>query len=147
VLGTRQKHDQVSAAASSAAPILSLPQLKSKLLDPSYPSCQFRRHAWDLLKELYLPRAHSPFFNRTTPYSWLQAACGLRGRSDALDHSLLAFCAIQISLAAIPSKTVDQDLELYNNGLQELIKELEDDRLRNNDETLAAIVVLSTCEV
>jgi hypothetical protein len=127
-----------------------LQRLRTEVFNPSCPPTEFRAQAWALLKDLYLPRALPVSETRlggTTPYSWLQAVCKLRKRSDALDHSLLAFSAVQVYLAETGNATVDEGLQLYNYALQELVKDLENGRVKNIEETLAAIVVLSTCEV
>jgi hypothetical protein len=130
--------------------LLTLQQLKSEVSCRSCPLTEFRSHTWTLLKELYLPRTRTldGLNGVSSPaYSWLQAVCEMRGRSDALDHSLLAFCAIQVHTVKTGRASTDEGLQLYNHALQELLKDLEDGIVRNNDETLAAIVVLSTCEV
>lgn len=66
--------------------------------------------------------------------------------SDALDQSLLAFCAIQIRVAGEDSITYKDIAKLYNNALVTIIKEL-DKGPAVVEETLGAIVTLSTCEV
>lgn len=63
--------------------------------------------------------------------------------SEALDHALLAFCAIQVRLSGETGISNDETVQLYNTALGKVIRDVA----RNNDETLAAIVVLSTCEV
>jgi hypothetical protein len=112
---------------------------------------QFRQEAWTLLRDLYLPKVVAePQFDldKTTAYSWLPSACSLQGSSDALDYSLAAFCAIQVDITNRSRKAAnDMGLQLYNWGLRELVKDLQQTREDISYETLAAIVVLSTCEV
>lgn len=89
----------------------------------------------------------SEVFGDTTPYAWLQKIYTLGESSDALDASLVSFCMIQVYIAGSKSVSSNAALESYNHAVQKLIEGLDDERARNNDETLAAIVVLSTCEV
>lgn len=67
--------------------------------------------------------------------------------SDALDQSLLAFCAIQIHIAEPDTISLDTALQSYNQALNVLVKKLIYATEQRKEETLAAIVVLSTCEV
>jgi hypothetical protein len=109
----------------------------------------FRSQAWTLLKDLYLPSASQSknVNNRTTAYSWLHAACQLRAESSFLDKSLLAFSAIQVYIAEPWSTSKDIALQFYNEALLELAQALDKPEDRSSNETLATIVVLSTCEV
>jgi hypothetical protein len=81
------------------------------------------------------------------PDSWVSAACQLRLESTVLDQSLLAFCAAQIYIAEPWSIPRDLALELYSEALAELVRNLGNVHEQRKYETLAAIVVLSTCEV
>ncbi|RKL04930.1 hypothetical protein BFJ70_g17153 [Fusarium oxysporum] len=67
--------------------------------------------------------------------------------NDALDNSLLAFCAIQIRLSGKASFSYHETVRLYNHALSKTITILDSPRVANSDEILAAIVILSTCEV
>ncbi|PCD25869.1 hypothetical protein AU210_012303 [Fusarium oxysporum f. sp. radicis-cucumerinum] len=67
--------------------------------------------------------------------------------NDALDNSLLAFCAIQIRLSGKASFSYHETVRLYNHALSKTITILDSPRVANSDEVLAAIVILSTCEV
>jgi hypothetical protein len=67
--------------------------------------------------------------------------------SEPLDHSLIAFCAIQIHLSGKPGISHDETVRLYNQALSKIITILDSPSVGNSDESLAAIVVLSTCEV
>jgi hypothetical protein len=67
--------------------------------------------------------------------------------SENLDQSLLAFCAVQIYIAEPWSIPLDLALRLYSEALPGLIQILGHPHEQARDETLATIVVLSTCEV
>jgi hypothetical protein len=113
---------------------------------------QFRTQAFDILKALYLPRTapsvqNTPHHEGTNAYSWVYATCQLSLESSVLDQSLLAFCAIQIYIVEPSSISLEAALQLYSEALSELVQSLESSESRSQDETLAAIVVLSTCEV
>ncbi|KAF1832296.1 hypothetical protein BDW02DRAFT_571215 [Decorospora gaudefroyi] len=119
-------------------------RLSLSISDPS-----FRTQAWTVLRELYLPRATSTDTEAeaTTAYSWLKAACELGERSYVLDQSLLAFCAIQIHIAEPWNISVNTALRLYSESLPKLVRSIEDPHEQGKNETLAAIVALSTCEL
>ncbi|KAM0205519.1 hypothetical protein ACHAQI_009079 [Fusarium lateritium] len=74
------------------------------------------------------------------------AVCQMQRPSDPLDHSLIAFCAIQIRLSGADISH-DETVQLYNQALSKIIVVLDSPSIGNSDESLAAIVVLSTCEV
>lgn len=67
--------------------------------------------------------------------------------SDALDQALLAFCAVQIHIAEPKTITLEAASQSYHEALGLLVQELTYTSEQCKDETLAAIVVLSTCEV
>ncbi|KAF4428237.1 hypothetical protein FACUT_9494 [Fusarium acutatum] len=71
----------------------------------------------------------------------------MEGPSETLDHSLVAFVAIQIRLSGEVGVSHDEAIELYNHALSKVIHVLDCPRIGNNDESLAAIVILSTCEL
>ncbi|KAI7772476.1 hypothetical protein LZL87_007837 [Fusarium oxysporum] len=71
----------------------------------------------------------------------------MEGPSEALDHSLVAFCTIQIRLSGEVGVSYDEAIELYNHALSKVIHVLDCPCIGNNDESLAAIVILSTCEL
>ncbi|KAF2424427.1 hypothetical protein EJ08DRAFT_416372 [Tothia fuscella] len=128
-----------------------LQKLKLYISNPSYSRSGYRNETSVLVRELYLPKPTAPnssvSLGSMSPYHWFQAVCELRGTSDALDHALLAFCSILVSTSRSGCEPPSEGLLLYQRGLQTLVKDLEDRQIRNNDETLAAIVVLSTCEL
>lgn len=124
--------------------------LKRNLEVSVYCPFRFRLQAWELLKQLYLPQPHSTLNDdlvTTTPYSWLHAVCHLSIANRVLDQSLLAFCAIQISIAEPWSISGDEASMAYSDALPELVQIIGDDKDQNTDGVLAAIAVLSTCEV
>ncbi|KAF5987900.1 hypothetical protein FCOIX_792 [Fusarium coicis] len=72
----------------------------------------------------------------------------MEGPSEALDYSLVAFVAIQIRLSGEVCVSYDEAIELYNHALSKVIHVLDCPCvLGKNDESIAAIVILSTCEV
>ncbi|KAF5635920.1 hypothetical protein F52700_5233 [Fusarium sp. NRRL 52700] len=71
----------------------------------------------------------------------------MEGPSEALDYSLVAFVAIQIRLSGEAGVSYDEAIELYNHALSKVIHVLDCPCIGNNDESLAAIVILSTCEL
>jgi hypothetical protein len=120
-----------------------------QILTPSFPRLEFRQFALDLLRKTYLPRSHQPNGAPTlsrSAYSWLQSSCELEGRSEALDYSLLTFCVIQFHITE-RSSSREKALQLYTISLRKLCADIDDLLARERDETIAAIVVLSTCEV
>ena len=128
----------------------SFQRLRNSISDPSCSPLESRTQAWEILKELYLPSATTTKLTDSevpSSYAWLQAACQLGLRSCALDQALLAFCAIQICMAEPWSISVATSIQVYNEALPKLVQNLKLPRDQVKDETLAAIVVLSTCEV
>jgi hypothetical protein len=110
----------------------------------------FRSEALSIAVSIYFPQGRfttSEEDHSSTPSSWLKAVCRMEGPSDALDHSLVAFCAIQIRLSGEIGVSYDEAIELYNHALSRVIHVLDCPCIGNNDESLAAIVILSTCEV
>jgi hypothetical protein len=123
-------------------------QLRVGISNLSRSPVLYRSQAWEILKELYLPRFQAPCdVTVTSCYSWLSAVCQLQLESRVLDQSLLAFCAIQICIAEPWSIPLDLALQMYSKGLSNLAQDLGFTHEQFKDETLAAIVVLSTCEV
>lgn len=80
-------------------------------------------------------------------YSWLHAVCQLSDQSQALDCSLVAFNVILVYITRIGTASLEQALHLYTEAIERLRRDLENPATRFLDETLAAIAVLSTCEV
>jgi len=126
-------------------------QLQTSISAPQVPfSGAFRLRAWDILRELYLPHTQSSEecdITATSCYSWVHAVCHLVPKSHVLDQALLAFCAIQVYLAEPWSISEVQAQILYSEAVQKLIEILGKSDVERGDDTLAAIVVLSTCEV
>lgn len=124
-----------------------LQDLTSQVQKPTGPPRQFRLRAFELLKELYLPRLSQANIRKSSTFSWLPNICELEGESHALDHSLLAFCVIQVAITKTGRAGVDEASQVYNDALRKLQVELDDDGAGQSDEILAAISILSTCEV
>lgn len=125
-------------------------QLRSSISEFSSSPVTIRLRAWEILKYLYLPRAeptHEVDLAATSCYSWVHAVCHLSLESNILDRSLLAFCAVQIHIAEPQSISREYALSLYSEAVQELIQDLEFPHEQDKDETLGAILALSTCEV
>lgn len=125
-------------------------QLQSTLCSHPAHHSLFRSQALGILKKLYLPHGdHTEKFDLVSIscFSWPHAICQLQSRSKVLDESLFAFCAIQISLHEQRTVSEDAAFQLYDKALSSLVEHLEFPHEQSKDETLAAIVVLSTCEV
>ena len=127
-----------------------LHQLLVELAEPTYDSTRIRAQSLQLLHGTYLPRVQASPDTvvdlHPTALSWVKAVCNMDGPSDSLDHSLLAFCAIQVRLTGEVSLSYEDTVQLYNKALRKVIQDLNGER-RSTEETVAAIVVLSTCEV
>ncbi|RDW75501.1 hypothetical protein BP6252_06643 [Coleophoma cylindrospora] len=124
-----------------------LPVLASYVRKPIGPPTPFRLHALEILKKLYLPQPSQADIRESSAFSWLPTVCALEGESRALDHSLLAFCVVQVAITKSGSASVDEALQVYTDALQKLLEEIQDDRAGQSDELLATISVLSTCEL
>lgn len=110
----------------------------------------FRLEALRIAQSIYFPR--SPGIANSNdisllPSSWLTVICEMQRPNDALDYSLLAFCAIQVRLSGETSLSYHETVRLYNHALSKIITILDSSCVTNSDEVLAAIVILSTCEV
>ncbi|KAF5690414.1 hypothetical protein FCIRC_867 [Fusarium circinatum] len=122
-------------------------QINSK---ETYDVPTFRSQALSIAVTIYFPQGRyttSEEDHSSTPSSWLKAVCNMEGSSEALDHSLVAFVAIQIRLSGEVGVSYDEAIELYNHALSKVIHVLDCPCIGNNDESLAAIVILSTCEL
>lgn len=124
-----------------------LQALKSQIQKPPGQRTQFRMQSLELLKKLYLPQSSLTNIKGSSVYSWLPTVCELAGESNALDHSLLTFCVVQVAITGTGSASVDEALRVYNEALQKLLVEIDDFGTGRSDEILAAISVLSTSEV
>lgn len=108
---------------------------------------QLRIQCLSLLKKLYLPQLNAANIEQSPIFTWLPIVCYLQGISHALDHSLYAFCVIQVAITKSATISVDDALQIYYDSLRTLQVELDDKKAAQKDEILAAISVLSTCEV
>ena len=145
-----QQQNRESSTQSNWLGLLQRMRTQLDSNESSYHTKTFRRNALSIIKSTYFPRSRvisSVADFSSTPSSWVTAVCQLQGPSDALDHSLLAFCAIQIRLSSEPGISYDETVQLYNHALSRIIALLDSPCVDNCDESLAAIVILSTCEV
>ncbi|KAH0525786.1 hypothetical protein TsFJ059_009203 [Trichoderma semiorbis] len=125
-------------------------QLRDQLSQPGYDTSYFRSQALRILQGIYLPQPRSAACDENgdpTPSSWIRAVCQMKAPSSALDHSLLAFCAVQVRLSGDSCLSQDETGQVYNHALSKLIEDLDSRQPRSSDEMLAAIVALSTCEL
>ncbi|KAH7394902.1 hypothetical protein DE146DRAFT_615659 [Phaeosphaeria sp. MPI-PUGE-AT-0046c] len=125
-------------------------QLNSSMCNTVIHPPLFRLDALKILQELYLPRTKNtdPLDLTAVPcFSWAHAVCHLAGESKVLDESLLAFCAIQISIREPQTTPGDAAFQLYDKAISSLVNSLGYIHEQVKDETLAAIIVLSTCEL
>lgn len=150
---------KVSAASAMAAVAASTPLLQSpserrlRLLNQLKAECallnrdsvDFRSHVHQVLRGTYLP-CQSVEGTYPSTVSWVEAVCEMKEPCDALDQSLLAFCAIQVRVAGEDSISYEDTVQLYNDALGTIIQDLDQGK-GTQDETLGAIVTISTCEV
>ncbi|KAI2627719.1 hypothetical protein GGR54DRAFT_429189 [Hypoxylon sp. NC1633] len=114
-------------------------------------SHQFRKYAVELLEATYLPTR--PVSSSSRPeigegsFSWVYRLTDLAGPSKSLDTSLFAFCLAQLHVTSTGNASLYQCLDQYNTALQHLYSDLDNPEMRFREETLAAIIVLSTCEL
>lgn len=109
-------------------------------------SREFRQYALEVLEDTYLPKTLSAE-SRQGSFSWVYGLPDLTRTSTLLDTSLLAFCLSQFIVTGNGNTSLYTCLGHYNVALQHLALDLDDPDRRLQEETLAAIVVLSTCEV
>ena len=113
-------------------------------------SLEFRRRAFGLLRDVYLPKpqhlAERPVLGQYS-FSWLEAICSLPRHSYSLNHAILAFCMTQVCLARIGDVSREQALQSYSRGIECLQADLEDSQARYHEETISSILLLSVCEV
>ncbi|KAI0469620.1 hypothetical protein F4859DRAFT_487242 [Xylaria cf. heliscus] len=107
---------------------------------------RFRKYAVELLEATYLPRHVNPDI-RQGSFSWVYGLTDLTKPSRSLDTSLFAFCLSQLHVTGTGNASLYQCLDQYNTGLHYLASDLDDPESRVQEETLAAILVLSTCEL
>ncbi|KAI1120340.1 hypothetical protein F5Y10DRAFT_258624 [Nemania abortiva] len=107
---------------------------------------KFRQYAVEVLEATYLPK-HVSAESRQGSFSWAYGLTDLTGSSKSLDTSIFAFCLSQLYVTGAGNSSLYQCLNQYNAALQYLASDLDDPTKRIQEETLAAIVVLSTCEL
>ncbi|KAH8700975.1 hypothetical protein BGW36DRAFT_425775 [Talaromyces proteolyticus] len=123
-----------------------------RLFFNSSQNCQeFRKYAVELLKATYLPKqsaSNSPKGETSDgSYSWAYSLTDLVEPSKSLDTSIFAFCLAQLHITATGNVSLYQCLDQYNIALQQLYSDLGVPGRQLREETLAAILVLSTCEL
>lgn len=109
----------------------------------------FRKYAVGILKSTYFPK---PYRNPDVEisegsFSWVYSLLDLAEPSQSLDTSLFAFCLVQLHVTGTGDVSLYQCLEQHSTALKYLSSGLDDSLVRSREETLAAIIVLSTCEV
>lgn len=123
--------------------------LRNLYLRSSLNCCEFRKHAVGLLRATYLPKQRPP--SASTPsegsFAWAYRLADLVEPSKALDTALFAFCLAQLHVTGIKTITSCECLDQYDIALQHLRSDLDDLARRFREETLAAILLLSTFEV
>ncbi|OAQ82557.1 hypothetical protein VFPFJ_08359 [Purpureocillium lilacinum] len=125
-------HARVPRGACASRWLDLLDQIRYQLSGAAYDTAQFRARALILLQGIYLPQPHVMEDSvDPTPFSWPKAVCGMAASSEALDHALLAFCAIQVRLSGETGISNDETVQLYNTALGKVIRDVG----RNNDET------------
>ena len=127
-----------------------LEMLTELLHDPLKPGPRYRTIAFDIIRNLYLPRP-GPIEDAASArcFSWVGAVCALEGTCLILDHALLAFCTTMVYVTHAGDTSLEQALEVYNDAFSRLSRELQHDQSTGEEvgRLLAAIVVLSVCEV
>ncbi|KAI1767478.1 hypothetical protein GGR53DRAFT_112461 [Hypoxylon sp. FL1150] len=117
-----------------------------RLFSESRHNCRkFRQYAVQLLEATYLPKL--PVSTTEGSFSWAYRLSDLLKPSRSLDTSLFAFCLSQLHVTGTGSASLYECLNQYNTALHYLYDDLDDPEKRSQEETLAAIVVLSTCEL
>ncbi|CAI6334351.1 unnamed protein product [Periconia digitata] len=128
----------------------SLSQLNADVHSSTHSPRYFRGQAYRLIEKIYLPRPegtdNSP--NNAIPTTWFGAICELEDYCPTLDHALIAFCTIQVHIAATNGDEASRDkcLEKYKFALDRLSDALNLGEERQLHCLLACIVVLSTAE-
>ncbi|KAG4437315.1 hypothetical protein IFR05_007211 [Cadophora sp. M221] len=114
-------------------------------------SRDFRHYAIELLKATYLPKkpASSSCNTETSGrgFSWVYCLKDLVEPSKSLNAALFAFCLVQLHITGSGNASLYQCLDQYNTALQHLYSDINDPERQFREETLAAILVLSTCEL
>ncbi|KAH8805461.1 hypothetical protein F5884DRAFT_446736 [Xylogone sp. PMI_703] len=150
-----------SSTAASASSEINTPRLlkdlsteanlRFLLSKSSHSSRDFRCYAVGLLKDTYLPRKPlASSYNVESSergFSWVYHLAGLMEPSKALDTALFAFCLAQLHVTGKGNHSLYQCLDHYNVALHHLHSELGDPDMQMREETVAAILVLSTCEL
>ncbi|ORX96166.1 hypothetical protein BCR34DRAFT_497951 [Clohesyomyces aquaticus] len=110
---------------------------------------RFRLAAFCLLQKTYLPNPIVADANQShaAPEIWFRAVCELEDSCPVLDHALIAFCTIQVYVSKTGTVSYDEASEKYNTTLRHLSTALHSEENARLEYVLAAILVLSTCEL
>lgn len=111
--------------------------------------CEFRKNAVELLRATYLPKQKAPSASSPSEgsFAWAYRLADLVEPSEALDTALFAFCLAQLHVTGTDTITPCECLDQYDIALKHLRSDLDDPTRRFREETLAAILLLSTFEV
>ncbi|KAI0157868.1 hypothetical protein GGR52DRAFT_586651 [Hypoxylon sp. FL1284] len=142
VQAERRAQQQLHGAIANPATEARLHELFAKSQDNC---CDFRKYAFELLEAMYLPKR--PFTESEGSYSWAYCLTGFSKPSKSLDASLYAFSLSQFHTTGAGRTSLYQCLNQYNIALRHLYADLNDPETRSQEETLTAIIVLSTCEL
>ncbi|KAI0391861.1 hypothetical protein F5Y17DRAFT_438946 [Xylariaceae sp. FL0594] len=141
-----ERRDRLQPAAGSSATPDPEVELHRLFAESPRNGGRFRRYALELLQVTYLPKDLSAE-SRQGSFSWVYGLVDLIQPSQLLDTALFAFCLSQFHLTQSGSATLYHCLHQYDTALQYLALDLGDPARILQDETLAAILVLSTCEL
>ncbi|XXH00727.1 tRNA dimethylallyltransferase, mitochondrial [Hypoxylon texense] len=144
VLAERRALRQLKDAASPGNPA-SEADLQYLFSESRHNCSAFRKYAVRLLEATYLPK--QPVSTSEGSFSWAYRLADLLKPSKALDTSIFAFCLSQLHVTGAGSASLYQCLDQYNTALRYLYADLDDPKKLSQEETLAAIIVLSTCEL
>lgn len=109
----------------------------------------FRKFAVGVLRTTYFPKVYkSPDMDTSEgSFSWVYSLLDLVAPSKSLDTALYAFCLAQLHVTGTGNVSLYECLEQHTAALKHLYSDLDDPFIQSREETLAAIIVLSTFEV
>lgn len=114
-----------------------------------YQCSSFREFAVGILRATYFPKPYQIQDVDTSEgsFSWVYSLLDLVEPSKSLDTALFAFCLAQLHVTGTGDVGLYRCLEQHTAALEHLYSALDDPIIRSREETLAAIIVLSTFEV
>lgn len=111
---------------------------------------EFRKYGVQVLQATYLPKQPISDNDGMVPsegsFAWVYCLTDLVEPSQSLDAALLAFCLTQLHVTGTGATTLNQCLAQYDSALKHLYADIDDEDRRLREETLAAILLLTTCE-